>query len=145
MPERVPSLELEEEEEIGPEYEQKEHKGVEKVDAIIFAKPGEIYKAKVIEILKGRMADFIDIEAIEDETLKERLMRIMDDPAFKVRFLIPELGYEGSYVVRVSLHENSKYVELSRCYGSIKVGDTVWVELRQNGRPRIVCPPREIG
>lgn len=144
VPERVPSLELEPEEEAEPLPEAPERAEKEKVPAIVFAKPGEIYEAKVTAIYRGRMADFYDIESIEDEQLKERLRQIMDDPAFEVRFYIPKLGIELRDVIRVSFHDKAKYVEIGRCYGQISEGDKIYVELNPKGRARIVCPPRTI-
>ena len=122
--------------------------GVKEVEAIHFPYYGERYRARVKAIFKGRYGQFRDlsrlIENAADDEERERLERLAESPAVKIVFEVPELGVEGEDVIRISYHRNSRMMQLAACYpDGIKVGDTVEVELQENGRLRIVCPPKQ--
>lgn len=112
------------------------------LDHIKFPKYGEVYEAKIVRIRRGRMADFYNIEDIEDPQLRKRLEEIANEPALEIWFEVPSLGALARDVIRITFHERSRLSELSRCYDELKLGDKVYVELKPTGKLAITCPPR---
>jgi len=110
--------------------------GVVEVPKVVFIGEGKELKAKVRKIRVGRVKDFIPIDKIADEDIREYYQERADRPAFNIEFEVPELGIVGEDTIIFSTHPNSRYIRLSRRYGEIKVGDEVNV-VNEGGKLKI--------
>ena len=98
---------------------------------------GKEYDAIVKRIKLGTLGQFIEIDRIKDEEVRNRLKERENDFAILIEFEVPELVAIGYDVVRYSLHPNSKLIKLARRYGKIRVGDRIKVVLNEKGRFKI--------
>lgn len=108
-----------------------------KVDSIVFLKRGQTIKCRVVDI-RGDIYGNIFPKPSDPERLK-----IWEKKFNRFVWLImvecPEHGIKFIDILSLSLHPNSRYVRLKKCYNVIKVGSEVFVGEEQ-GRIKIVCP-----
>jgi len=109
----------------------------QKVDSIVFLRRGQTVKCRVVDI-RGDIYGNIFPKPSDPERLK-----IWEKKFNRFVWLIlvecPEHGIKFIDILSLSLHPNSRYVRLKKCYNVIRVGSEVYVGEEQ-GRIKIVCP-----
>jgi len=112
---------------------------IEEFEQEIPLEPQSVYEAEIVKIYRGKLKDFVDIEAIRRKDIRERMEKNADRDALEIWFKVVDKGVEKFYkeVVLVSRHPNSKLVMLLKTYGKIKVGMKVQVYTSKWGYPRI--------
>ena len=80
--------------------------------------------ATITRIEKGRFRDFVNVERLLEavrarggEEEAERLLQRLDDDAYRIHFVVDDLGLKASKVVRVSFNPKSKLMKMLRLYG----------------------------
>ena len=101
--------------------------GVVELEQVRFVGEGEELDAVVTRIRVGRVKDFIPIDRIADEDIREYYMERAERPAINIEFEVPTLGIKGEDTIIFSTHPNSRYIKLSRRYKQLKRGDPVKV------------------
>ena len=99
--------------------------GVVELEKVRFVGEGEELDAVVTRIRVGRVKDFIPIEKIADEDIREYYMERAERPAVNIEFEIPTLGIKAEDTIIFSTHPNSRYIKLSRRYKELKKGDPI--------------------
>lgn len=108
-----------------------------KVDSIVFLRRGQTIKCRVVDI-RGDIYGNIFPKPSDPERLKmweKKFNRFV----WLIMVECPEHGIKFIDILSLSLHPNSRYVRLKKCYNVIKVGSEVFVGEEQ-GRIKIVCP-----
>jgi len=122
------------------------------VTEITLPREGKRYKARIKNIVisqvykllarKGYNVENILKNCEKYQDLKDRYycVRRLQDIGYLIEFEVPELQLEDFDIIRFTVHKNSRYRELARCYKMFKKGMEVEVMLTEKGRLRIVCP-----
>ena len=109
----------------------------QRVDSIVFLRRGQTIKCRVVDI-RGDIYGNIFPKPSDPERLK-----IWEKKFNRFVWLLlvecPEHGIKFIDILSLSLHPNSRYVRLKKCYNVIRVGSEVFVGEEQ-GRIKIVCP-----
>ena len=108
---------------------------LEEYFAEIPLEPQSVYEATIIKIYRGKLKDFIDIDAIRKQEIRERMEKNADRDALEIWFQVENKQYKE--VVMISRHPNSKLVKLLRRYGALKKGMKIQVYTTKWGYPRI--------
>jgi len=111
---------------------------VEEVNEISIKLPktGEVVKAKIKAILKGKIEELVPIERIRDERLRERYERMRGREA--IQLVIDVGGMEFRRTIPISIRSNSRFYRLMRKYGKLAKGMEIDVTMDANGRIRIL-------
>jgi len=118
---------------------EKSRQEIEEFEQEIPLEPQSVYEAEIVKIYRGKLKDFIDIEAIRREDIRERMEKNADRDALEIWFKVKEDNIEKFYkeIVLISRHPNSKLVKILRTYGKIKVGMKIQVFTTKWGYPKI--------
>ena len=110
------------EEEVLEEIEslRSQYEGI--VEEVPLLSEGDTVKCKVVMIKIGKMGDFINIDKIQNDKIRERLEQVKDRKAIQVACYIPDLDTTFHETIMFSVHENSKYRRIARKYKKLKVG-----------------------
>ncbi len=97
---------------------------------------GTTTKATVTKIVMGKLGALVDVNAIKNPTVRERMMRDINKTYVEIRFRIGETEYRELF--KYSLNPRSKLVKYTKKYGAPKVGQEIEVRFNDRGFPKIV-------
>jgi len=109
---------------------------LEKIE-IAIPEPGIRMKAKVVGIKRGKLKELINIDAIRNDAIRERMKKNAERDAIQIEFEVGGAVYNRTMLY--SLNPRSNFYKLmKKLGGKLQIGSEIEVIFDDRGRPRIV-------